>query len=112
MANRRRDIPILVMVTERERNLIREKMVQYGTRNMSAYLRKMAIDGFVVRLDMKDVGQMVSLLRRSSNNLNQYARRAHETGSIYEADVEDVRKDFERLWKVAGQILTRLSQIP
>jgi hypothetical protein len=112
MANRRRDIPILVMVTERERNLIREKMAQYGTRNMSAYLRKMAIDGYVVRLDMKDVGQMVSLLRRSSNNLNQYARRAHETGSIYEADVEDVRKDFERLWEVAGQILARLSQIP
>ena len=105
MANRRRDIPILVMVTERERNLIREKMAQYGTRNMSAYLRKMAIDGYVVRLDMKDVVQMVSLLRRSSNNLNQYARRAHETGSIYEADVEDVRKDFERLWEVAGQIL-------
>ena len=112
MANRRRDIPILVMVTERERNLIREKMAQYGSRNMSAYLRKMAIDGFVVRLDMKDVGQMVSLLRRSSNNLNQYARRAHETGSIYEADVEDVRKDFEQLWEVAGQILARLSQIP
>lgn len=112
MANRRRDIPILVMVTERERNLIREKMAQYGTRNMSAYLRKMAIDGYVVRLDMKDVGQMVSLLRRSSNNLNQYARRAHETGSIYEADVEDVRKDFEQLWEVAGQILARLSQIP
>ena len=112
MANRRRDIPILVMVTERERNLIREKMTQYGTRNMSAYLRKMAIDGYVVRLDMKDVGTMVSLLRRSSNNLNQYARRAHETGSIYEADVEDVRKDFERLWEVAGQILARLSQIP
>lgn len=112
MANRRRDIPILVMVTERERNLIREKMAQYGTRNMSAYLRKMAIDGYVVRLDMKDVGTMVSLLRRSSNNLNQYARRAHETGSIYEADVEDVRKDFERLWEVAGQILARLSQIP
>lgn len=112
MANRRRDIPILVMVTERERNLIREKMTQYGTRNMSAYLRKMAIDGYVVRLDMKDVGTMVSLLRRSSNNLNQYARRAHETGSIYDADVEDVRKDFERLWEVAGQILVRLSQIP
>lgn len=112
MANRRRDIPILVMVTERERNLIREKMAQYGTRNMSAYLRKMAIDGYVVRLDMKDIGQMVSLLRRSSNNLNQYARRAHETGSIYEADVEDIRKDFERLWEVAGQILARLSQIP
>ena len=112
MANRRRDIPILVMVTERERNLIREKMAQYGTRNMSAYLRKMAIDGYVVRLDMKDIGQMVSLLRRSSNNLNQYARRAHETGGVYEADVEDIRKDFERLWEVAGQILARLSQIP
>jgi len=55
-------------------------MAQYETRNMGAYLRKMAIDGYVVRLDLNDVTQMVSLLRRSSNNLNQYAKRAHQTG--------------------------------
>ena len=110
MANRRRKIQVLVMVTEKERALIREKMAQYGTRNMGAYLRKMAIDGYVVRLETKELSEMISLLRRSSNNLNQYAKRAHETGSVYAADVEDVRKQFETLWGMAGQIVTRLSR--
>jgi hypothetical protein len=99
------------MVSEHERELIREKMAQYGTRNIGAYLRKMAINGYVVRLDLSDIGDLISLLRRSSNNLNQYAKRAHETGSIYDTDVEDVRKNFEQLWEKAGQILTRLSSI-
>ncbi len=110
MANRRRNVPVLVMVTEKERALIREKMAQYGTRNMGAYLRKMAIDGYVVRLETKDLSEMISLLRRSSNNLNQYAKRAHETGSVYAADVEDVQKQFESLWGMAGQIVTCLSR--
>ncbi len=111
MAVRKRNVPILFMVSEHERKLMQEKMAQYGTRNMGAYLRKMAINGYVVRLDLSDVGELVSLLRRSSNNLNQYAKRAHETGSIYETDVEDVRKNFDQLWERAGQILTRLSTI-
>ena len=111
MAKRRRNIPLLVMVTEKERTLICEKMAQYGTRNMGAYLRKMAIDGYVVRLETKELSEMISLLRRSSNNLNQYAKRAHETGSVYAADVDDVRKQFNELWGLAGQIVTRLSRL-
>jgi hypothetical protein len=111
VAIRKRNVPILFMVNEHERELICEKMAQYGTRILGAYLRKMAINGYVVRLDLSDISEFISLLRRSSNNLNQYAKRAHETGSIYEADVEDVRKNFEQLWEKAGQILTRLSSI-
>ena len=111
LATRKRSVPILFMVSEHERELIHEKMTQYGTRNMGAYLRKMAINGYVVRLDLTDIRELVSLLRRSSNNLNQYAKRAHEISSIYETDVEDVRKSFEQLWEKAGQILTRLSSI-
>lgn len=57
---------------------------------MGAYLRKMAIDGYVVRLDLSDITELVSLLRRSSNNLNQYTKRAHETGSIYSTNIEDL----------------------
>ena len=88
MANRKRQIPIIIMVNEREKALIEEKMRQLGTKNMGAYIRKMAIDGYVVRLDLSDISELVSLLRRSSNNLNQYAKRAHETGRIYEADID------------------------
>lgn len=111
MTQRKREIPVFFMVTEHEKEMIEEKMAQLGTKNMSAYLRKMAIDGYVVRLDLSDIAELVSLLRRSSNNLNQYAKRAHETGSIYETDIEDVRQNFERLWDMASQILTRLSTI-
>ena len=111
MTQRKRKIPLLFMVDEREKALIDEKMAQLGTKNMGAYLRKMAIDGYVVRLDLSDIAELIKLLRRSSNNLNQYAKRAHETGNIYETDIEDIRQYYERLWEKADQILTRLSTI-
>ena len=111
MAKRKRQIPILIMVTDHEKVLIEEKMRQLGTKNMGAYIRKMAIDGYVVRLDLTDISELVSLLRRSSNNLNQYARRAHETGRIYETDIEDIQNSLKSLWEKADQIMTRLSTI-
>lgn len=111
MANRKRGSQLHFMVTEYERALIKQKMAQMGTRNMGAYLRKVAIDGYVINLDLSTVGEMVSLLRRSSNNLNQLTRRAHETRNIYEADIEDLRRHYERLWTMAGKILTELSDI-
>lgn len=111
MAERKRGIQLHFMVSEQERELIRQRMAQLGTDNMGAYLRKMAIDGYVVRLDLSEIRNLVSLLRRSSNNLNQLTRRAHETGNIYEADIEDMRQEYEKLWEAAGEILTRLSEI-
>lgn len=111
MAERSRNIQLHFMVNEREKELIQRRMAQLGTANMGAYLRKMAIDGYAVRLDLSEVKDIVSLLRRSGNNLNQLTRRAHETGNIYEADIEGVRQDYEQLWDMAGQILTRLSEI-
>lgn len=86
-------------------------MAQMGTRNMGSYLRKMAIDGYVVKLDLSHVGELVSLLRRCSNNLNQFTRRAHETSNIYETDLEDLRQNYDRLWEMAGRILIDLSEI-
>lgn len=111
MAVRKRRIPILFMVSEQERQLISSKMAQFGTNNMGSYLRKMAIDGYVVRLDLSDITELVSLLRRSSNNLNQYAKRAHETDSIYEMDIKDMQQTQKSLWEMTRQILNRLSQI-
>ncbi|NLV48428.1 MAG: plasmid mobilization relaxosome protein MobC [Clostridiaceae bacterium] len=111
MPRRKRNVPIYFMVTEQEHEQIKSKMLQYGTKNMGAYLRKMAIDGYVVRLDLADVKEMVSLLRYSSNNLNQYTKRAHQTGRVYLTDIYDLKNSFERLWEMADQIMTRLSRI-
>ena len=73
----------LVRFKEGERDIVRRKMEEAGIRNMAAYIRKMAIDGYVIRLDLNDVKEVARLLRINSNNLNQYAKRANETGSIY-----------------------------
>ena len=77
MAKRKRDIQLKVRVTPEERAMIEAKMAQLGTTNMGAYLRKMAIDGYVVKLDLPELRELVSLLRYSSNNLNQLTRRGH-----------------------------------
>ena len=111
MANRKRDIMLRFRVTPEEREQIEERMAQLGTTNMAAYLRKIAIDGYVVKLDLPELKEMISLLRRSGNNLNQIARRVNETGRIYDADIECLPEDQERLWAAANEILRRLSAI-
>lgn len=111
MAKRKRDVPLLFWVSPEERTLIQKKMEQIGTTNLSAYLRKMAIDGYVVNLKLPELREMVSLLRRSSNNLNQLTRRVHETGRFYDADLEELRRDYDGLWGAARKILTALAKI-
>ena len=86
-------------------------MAQLGTQNMAAYLRKMALDGYVVRLELPELREMVSLLRQSSNNLNQLTRRVHEPGRIYDADLEDLRQGQEKLWEAAEHILSALAAL-
>lgn len=106
MAKRKRDIQLKFRVTPQEREMIETKMAQFGTTNMAAYLRKMAIDGYVVKLDLPELRELVSLLRYSSNNLNQLTRRAHETGRIYETDLEDIQQSQERIWTAAEKIVS------
>lgn len=86
MANRKRNIEVRFRVTQDELEMIHKKMAQYGTTNLSAFLRKMSIDGYVVKLELPELKEMVSLLRYSSNNLNQLTKRVHETSRIYDAD--------------------------
>lgn len=111
MANRNRSIQLKFFVSEAELEQIKIKMEQYSTNNLSAYLRKIAIDGYVVNLELPELGEMVSLLRRSSNNLNQLTKRVHETGRFYDADLEDLRRDYDGLWEAAQKILSSLAKI-
>ena len=111
MAKRKRDIQLKVRVTPEERTMIEAKMAQLGTTNIAAFMRKMAIDGYVVKLDLPELRELVSLLRYSSNNLNQLTRRVHETGRVYVADMEDILQNQERIWQAASGILSRLAAI-
>ena len=109
--NRQREVQLKFRVTRSERALIEQKMEQLDTTNMAAYLRKMAVDGYVVNLELPELREMVSLLRRSSNNLNQLTRRVHETGRFYDADLEELRQSYDRLWDAAQKILTALAKL-
>jgi hypothetical protein len=111
MANRKRDIQLKFRVTPEERALIEQNMAKLGTVNMAAYLRKISIDGYVLKLDLPELREMVSLLRRTSNNVNQLAKRVNETGRVYAADMDDILQNQERLWQAASEILTRLAAI-
>lgn len=100
-----------VRFSPEEMCLVQEKMRQLGTSNFSAFMRKMAIDGYVVRLELPELKELVSLLRYSSNNLNQLTRRVHESGRIYDADLEDIHRGQEQLWDAAQAILDKLSKL-
>ena len=108
---RKREVQLNFRVSPEELALIEQKMVQLGTTNREAYLRKMALDGYVVRLELPELKELVSLMRRSSNNLNQLTRRVHETGRIYDADLEDISQRQEALWDGVHKILTQLAKL-
>ena len=108
---RKRDVQLNFRVSPEELALIEQKMAQLGTKNREAYLRKMALDGYVVRLELPELKELVSLMRYSSNNLNQLTRRVHETGRIYDADLEDISRRQEALWDGVHQVLTQLAKL-
>ncbi len=94
-AKRKREVQVNFRVSPEELALIEQKMSQLGTVNREAYLRKMALDGYVVKLDLPELKELVSLMRYSSNNLNQLTRKVHETGRVYDADLEDISQRQE-----------------
>ena len=111
MAKRKRDMQLNFRVSSEELAVIEKKMSQLGTSNREAYLRKMALDGYVVKLELPELKELVSLMRRSSNNLNQLTRKVHETGRAYDADLEDISQRQEQLWEGVKEILTQLSKL-
>ena len=99
------------VMSEQDAELVRERMAELGITNLSAYLRKMAVNGYIIHLDMSDIQEMIRLLRICSNNLNQYARRANETGSVYSADVDDLRTRLDSLWDGMDKLLRGFANI-
>jgi hypothetical protein len=99
------------MVDEKEKAMIEQKMKIAGIGNLRAYLLKMAIDGYVVQLDLAPVRDMLSLLRNATSNLNQIARRVNSGGGLYQADIEDLREKYDSLWEQAEGILRQLARL-
>ena len=109
---RNRTEQIKFWTTPEEKDLIFKKMELYGTSNMGAYLRKMAIDGYVIKLELPELKEMIRLLGIANNNINQIARSFNSTGRIYETDIQEIRDRIDGLYDYARKILDSLARIP
>lgn len=111
MKKRIRNRQIIFWVSPVEESMIEERMSQVGTKSLSAYLRKIAIDGMIINLQIPELKEIISLLRRCSNSLNQIAKRVNSTGRIYDAEMEQILQNQEELWRAVNEILRKLSTI-
>ena len=107
----KRDVVMSFRVTPTEATIIRERINDAGMKKPGAYLRKMALDGYVIKLDLQDVKEVTRLMRITSNNINQYTKKANETGSIYLQDIQEVKNNQKKLWELLRNILEHLSTI-
>ena len=106
MANRKRNIQIKFWVTEEEKRLIDEKMKQLPTQRYGAYLRKMAIDGYIIHTDMSSLKGMNKALFSIGRNINQIAKRLNAGGTAYKADMDEIRERMEQIWQLQRRILS------
>ncbi len=91
--------------------MIARRMEQAGIPTMSTYMRKMAIDGYILKLELPEIKEMISLLRHSSNNLNQIAKKANAMGTVFEEDLKEIKSMQDEIWDGMNQILKRLGQM-
>ena len=105
MENRKRNVQIIVRVTEDERTLIEEKMRQIPTMNLSAYSRKMLIDRYIIVLDLQKVKAHTVQLQKIGGNLNQITKCINETGRIYDNDMDELKRLMNEVWKLERQLL-------
>ena len=105
MVNRKRNIQMKFWVTEEEKRLIDEKMAQLPTKRYEAYLRKMAIDEYIIQVDTTDIKEMTKVLGSIGRNINQIAKRVNAGGPTYQADMEEIRERLEQIWQLQRRIL-------
>ena len=100
MKNRTRPVRIEFRVTEQEHQLIQKKMEQLGTKNMGAYLRKMAIDGYIIKVDYTEQKKLAAAVSRVAGNINQICRRINQTGHFYEDDIVELKAKQCEIWEL------------
>ena len=99
---------LLVRINDEEREQIQARMALAGAQNMSAFIRKMALDGRIVLLDMEEIKTLVSLLRRTSANVNQIAKRVNSTSRVYENDLAEIQNRLGEVWTALDDVLRKL----
>lgn len=100
MAGRKRNVQIKFRVTEAERDLIMQKMAGVPTKNLAAYMRKMAIDGYILNVDYSSLKEMTAAIDRVGANVNQIAKRANATGDVYAQDIAEIKGVLDEIWRL------------
>ena len=108
---RKRDKQLKIWVSKEELDMIHQKMAEFGTSNMGAFVRKMVIDGYTVKLDIPELREIIHLLGPIGNNVNQMARKVNAGGSIYSEDIAEVNDKLDAVYKLQGKILKQLAKI-
>ena len=109
--NEGRTVGLFTKVSPEEKAVIDRKMAEMGTTNLRAYLRQMAVDGYVIKLVMTSVVELVILLRSISNNVNQIARLCNSTHHLYAQDVEDLRRGYAEVWNSISELLKKFETL-
>ena len=100
MAKRKRNIQILSRVSPEEKKLIRRKMIESKTKNMGAYLRKMAIDGYIVNTDTTPLKKQYEEMHKIGVNINQIAKKVNSTGDLYPEEMQELKEMVKELWRI------------
>ena len=110
-AKRARDMPLYVMVSQPEYEQIQERMAEVGTNNMGAFIRKLALNGYVLHVDLSPVREIVSLQRYCANNMNQIAKKVNIYNKIHSVEIAALQQDYTSLWKPLADLLKQLAEI-
>lgn len=111
MSKEKRQTMLNFAVTEREAATIQEKMKNLGVRNQSAFLRTMALNGYMFKLDLPEIREMTRLLRNMTCNMNQLTKRVNAGGNLYETELEEIKGNQQELWSMLKEILHRLDTL-
>ena len=111
MAQRERSVSRLLRLTPQENALLEQKIQQSGIKNREAFMRKMLLEGYVLSLELPELKEILRLTRYTSNNVNQIARHAHETGRYYIEDIEQMVRNQEAIRDALKEVLNRLAAL-
>ena len=108
---RKRNKQLKIWISQEEQDMIRQKMAEFGTDNMGAFVRKMVIDGYIIKLDLPELQEIIRQLGSIANNVNQIARRVNAGGNVYKEDLEEVNANLDQNYKMLRKVMKSLSKI-
>ena len=109
--HRRRDKQLKVWISQEELDLLRLKLAEFGAVNQSAYIRKMIIDGYVFKLELPELKEILRLMGPTASNVNQIARKLNSDGSVYQEDIQDVQNRLDQVYEQLRTLLFKLSKL-